>query len=110
MRGWMSSNSTERQRDRAFRALADARDEVAAHGHDAQVALGAEASYYVAPSAGAALSTLDDGVAEALRRHMAAQGLTSLADTVDELEALGRRLRRRDDADHSVSAVVYQMH
>ena len=110
MRGWMSSNSTERHSDRAFEKLADARAEVISKGHGARREPLEPGSHYTGPSAGDALTSFDTGVADALRRHLAAQGLASMSELVDELETLGRRVRRRDESDHSVSAVVYQMH
>lgn len=110
MRGWTSSNSTDRRRDRAFQLLADAHGEVISRGHNASAEPLEPASFYVAPSPGDALTSFDAGVADALRRHLADQGLTSLSRAVDDLETLGRRVRRREESDHSVSAVVYQMH
>ncbi len=110
MPGWMSSRSTSRRLDRAFERLTEARVETLDHGHDATTTPLEPTSYFVRPPAVDGLVTFDDGVAAALRRHLTSQGLSSLSALVGDLEAIGCRVRDRDETDDSVSAVVYQMH
>lgn len=106
--GWMSSSSTERRRRQAFAAIAEARDEVIEHGR-AVTAPTAQDSFYTTPHEVPILSSFDDGVAPALRRHLDGQGLTTLARSVDHLEALGQRLAGPSQRSDEVSEIVYEM-
>jgi hypothetical protein len=110
MPGWMSSSSTSRRIDRAFDQLADAHAQVLEYGHDAANTPIESASFFVRPPAGDALVSFDDGVPAALRRHLTSQGLTLLSELVGDLESIGRRVSQSDESDHTVSAIVYQMH
>ncbi len=105
----MNSNSTRRAR-RAHGRLISAVGEVRANGRAASAVPLEEGSFWMTPVDAPKLAALDDGVAAELRRHLRVQGLHALSESVDDLEKLGRTLRRKGPTDHSVSELVYQMH
>lgn len=110
MRGSTHSRSTRRRLDRGFDRLAQTSSEVNSAGRAATAVPVAEGSFFTRPHGGAALVSFDDGVGVALRHHLRAGGLVGLAESVDQLELLGRRLRVFDSTEHELSEVVYQMH
>ena len=109
MRGWMNSSLTRRRLDRVFEKVAATEGEVARRGRAATTAENSS-SFYTSPCDVDPLVSFDRGVPDALRQHLRSHGLDALAEHVGEIESLGRRLRQPDGSDHSVSAVVYQMH
>ncbi len=110
IRGWTNSNSTKRRRERSFDAIAEARSEVRSKGRLATSEPIAPGSFYTRPHNVAPLATFDRGVADELRRHLAEQGLMTLAEQIDQLESLGQKLAKRDASDDTVSELVYEMH
>jgi hypothetical protein len=107
--GWMSSYLIDRRRGRAFDALARSRHEVLASGRAASAGH-RPASFFTDPHDVPALSSFPNGVAEALRSHLDAQGLSCLAGHIPELHSIGQRLGRRPRTKETVSDLVYEMH
>lgn len=110
IRGWTNSNSTSRRRRRAYEAIAESKGEVETSGRHARADTVAPESFYTRPHDVPPLVSYDGGVAEALRTHLAEQGLSGLASNVEQLEALGRRVNKLEPASDSVSELVYEMH
>ena len=107
--GWMSSSWTDRRRRNVYDEIAAAQAEVDRHGRHATAEHEPD-SFYTRPNEMPSLASFDDGVAAAVRSHFETQGLDQLADTVEDLERLGRRIMKRYETSDAVSDFVYEMY